>query len=144
MALDDQPIYSARHHWILFAVPVGLAVLYAVLAIASWHPLGPASLFFFAGVPLLLALAVAIRYRTAALHLTSQRVLFLSGWPGGTVHAIPLSKVESISVRRSVIGRLLGYGTVTVTGSGGSVLQLHFARDPVTFEREGSRVIASS
>jgi uncharacterized membrane protein YdbT with pleckstrin-like domain len=43
------------------------------------------------------------------------------------------SKVESVDVDQSILGRIFGYGTVLVRGTGGSLEPLASISDPLTF-----------
>jgi len=46
-----------------------------------------------------------------------------------------LDKVDSIEVEQSILGRILGYGTVEVRGSGVTMTPLRMIEDPITFRR---------
>jgi uncharacterized membrane protein YdbT with pleckstrin-like domain len=43
------------------------------------------------------------------------------------------SKVESVDVDQSLLGRILGFGTITVRGTGGSLEPIRMISDPLTF-----------
>src|SRR4029077_10055333 len=43
------------------------------------------------------------------------------------------SKVETVGVDQSILGRILGYGTVMVRGTGGSFEPIRFIGDPLSF-----------
>ena len=47
-----------------------------------------------------------------------------------------LSKVEEIGVDQGVIGRVLGYGTVVIVGTGGSKEGFMLIADPLGFRRQ--------
>jgi len=40
---------------------------------------------------------------------------------------------ETVGVNQSILGRILGYGTVIVRGTGGSFEPVSFIGDPLTF-----------
>ena len=48
---------------------------------------------------------------------------------------IPLNKIESIDIRRSLLGSLLQYGTLVITGTGGSRQLVNFLDKPLTCRR---------
>ena len=48
---------------------------------------------------------------------------------------ILLQKIETIGVDQSIPGRLLGYGTLTVTGTGGAREPFRTVADPLGFRR---------
>jgi uncharacterized membrane protein YdbT with pleckstrin-like domain len=43
------------------------------------------------------------------------------------------SKVETVGVDQSILGRILGYGTVSVRGTGGSFEPIPYIGEPLTF-----------
>jgi hypothetical protein len=51
-----------------------------------------------------------------------------------------ISKVESVDVNQSILGRILGYGTIIVRGTGGSLEPMRRIADPLSFR---SRITAS-
>jgi hypothetical protein len=54
--------------------------------------------------------------------VTSQRLLIIRGTIVRTVTAIPLRDVESLEFRRTIPGRLLGYGSLAARSGGGQRL----------------------
>ncbi len=44
-----------------------------------------------------------------------------------------ISKIESVAVNQPMVGRLFGYGTVVLRGTGGSSEPFHDIKDPVEF-----------
>jgi uncharacterized membrane protein YdbT with pleckstrin-like domain len=53
-----------------------------------------------------------------------------------------LSKVESVIVDQSIFGRLLGYGTVIVIGSGGTREPFPHITNPLIFRRRFQEAIS--
>jgi uncharacterized membrane protein YdbT with pleckstrin-like domain len=47
-----------------------------------------------------------------------------------------LNKIESVNVDQSIMGRLLGYGTVTIIGTGGSRETFEQIADPIQFRKK--------
>lgn len=89
----------------------------------SLWPLWPWIVFGVLGIPAfgigLILLAIAyVRYRSTELAITTLRVIAKFGFISRHTVEINLNKVESIEVEQSVIGRMLGYGTIFVSGTG--------------------------
>ena len=42
-------------------------------------------------------------------------------------------KIESVNLKQSVLGRILGYGDVVITGTGGDVLVFRMVQRPIEF-----------
>ena len=47
-----------------------------------------------------------------------------------------LQKVEGIGVDQGIAGRVLGYGTITVSGTGGTKESFPLISDPLEFRRQ--------
>ena len=58
------------------------------------------------------------RWRVACYVLTDQRLLFVDGIVYTRVRGLPLRRVLDASYRRSIAGRLFGYGTIALTIEG--------------------------
>lgn len=48
---------------------------------------------------------------------------------------IPLSKIETIDIRQSIIGSILRYGSLVITGTGGTRHVMNFLDKPLTCRR---------
>jgi hypothetical protein len=77
----------------------------------------------------------AIYYFNSDFVLTDRRVLSKFGLLSRTTSEQRLSKVESIHVHQSIVGRILGYGRLTVTGTGSSTTQFSPMADPLACKR---------
>jgi uncharacterized membrane protein YdbT with pleckstrin-like domain len=132
--------YQTRHHWIVLLGPVLVSLLLGVLGLGllgesisskAAHSRGSAGTGIGAGgmaiVALILLLAAAgtlafgIAKRNATeMAVTNKRVLIKTGLASRKTLDLMLSRVESIGVEETVAGRMLGYGTVIVRGTGGT------------------------
>lgn len=141
----EQIVYRARLHWTIFATPIIVVLLGAALAIVLgiyqpeyWY-LGAA----LAGIGLLLAIGPAIRYTSSEFAVTNKRVLSKVGFIERESDETLLSKVEAIAVDQGIIGRLLGFGTVTITGTGGTEEAFSRISEPLELRRQiQSQVVA--
>lgn len=69
--------------------------------------------------------------------ITNRRVIQVSGTINKRVSDSALEKVNDVELRQSIIGRLLGYGTVSIiTGSDIGVNRFRRISSPVRFKRE--------
>jgi len=71
-----------------------------------------------AGIALLSLLPPFLRWRTAEFAVTDRRLLARVGLRSLQTLELPLPSVEAISVSATMLGRLLGYGTLLVSGGG--------------------------
>lgn len=138
-------MYRARLHWTIFTraimvlfLGVGLGILLQVLEHDYWYA-GAA----LAGVGLLLAIGPFIRYASSDFAVTDMRVVAKLGFVERESLETLLSKIEAIGVDQGVVGRLLGYGTVTITGTGGTEESFARISEPLEFRRQiQSQIVA--
>jgi uncharacterized membrane protein YdbT with pleckstrin-like domain len=147
--------YQTRHHWIVLLGPALLSLLLGVSglgllgeSIASMagksHASGStgtnAGGLGIIGLILLVAAAGTLAYGIAKrnateMAVTNKRVLIKTGLASRRTLDIMLSRVESIGVEETVIGRLLSYGTVVVRGTGGTPEAFVMVDHPQEFRR---------
>lgn len=129
----EQAIYRGRLHSIIFLPPIALAVLGAVLAwyLASWYV---------AAVALILVILIAfprfVRFASSEFAVTNKRVIVKTGLVYRQTLELVLAKLETIRVEQTVPGRLLNYGTIIVTGTGGTKEPFKDIANPLEFRRQ--------
>jgi uncharacterized membrane protein YdbT with pleckstrin-like domain len=124
----EEVIYKAKLHWAMFLSPIWPLIL-AVLAL--WYGfyinsdqdmkivfVGVAGLFFLSAI--MNGLRALISFLTTEFALTNKRVIAKTGLVRRRSVELLLSKIESIGVNESILGRMLDFGTITVTGTGGT------------------------
>ena len=67
------------------------------------------------------------------LAVTDRRVIYKSGLLARHTLEMNRSKVESVDVDQSILGRIFGFGTIIVRGTGGSLEPIRMISDPLTF-----------
>jgi len=126
---DEKIIIKAKVHWIIFIFPTLLLVFGLLLALITRvsSPTGNdtllTSLVCIWSWPIigLFTLIVAILvYLTTEFALTNRRIIAKTGILNQRSLEIVTNKIESISVNRSIVGRILNYGNIIVVGSGGT------------------------
>lgn len=143
-------VLKVHRHWALLvrwlAFPVVLAVLVAAadLAAASLLPADLRLLVLLATLAGLglWAIAAWLRWASVSLTLTDQRVILEAGVLGRSSKVIALDRIQDVSTRQSLWGRLVGYGTIEIdsSGPGGAQVFSHLP-DP---ERVRDRVFAQA
>jgi uncharacterized membrane protein YdbT with pleckstrin-like domain len=138
-------VYRARLHWSIFLASLAviglgivLAIVLGVYAPEYWY-LGAA----LAGVGLLIAIGPAIRYASSEFAVTDKRVVAKLGFIERESLETLLSKIEAIGVDQGVLGRMLDFGTITITGTGGTEESFPRIAEPLEFRRQiQSQVVA--
>lgn len=134
----EQVVYETGLHWLIYGRAILAVLAAAALAAGSLYAppdAAPALRILAALVALLgllLSLAAAVRRAGTQLAVTDQRVLFKRGILARHTIEMNRSKVESVDVDQSLSGRLFGYGTVTLRGTGGSLEPMAMIGDPLT------------
>lgn len=132
----EQIRYRGHLHRIIFVPAAAFAVL-AVLALVIAMQSGDWPLFYGLAVPAAVAYVWAqILYSTSEFAITNKRVVIKVGWLRRRTVETMLSKVEGINVDQSVMGRLLGYGSIVITGTGGTAEPFRNIGNPFEFRRQ--------
>jgi len=133
-------VHTTSLHWLVYLRAIVVLILAAIALVASWNfadPILVAALQIISGLFVLLATVSALsalaRRATTELAVTDRRVIYKTGIFQRHSMEMNRSKVETVGVNQSILGRMLGYGTVTVRGTGGSFEPIPFIGDPLTF-----------
>lgn len=95
-------------------------------------------IFFWAPVALLGILIWVWAYfnlNANELVVTNKQVIGKIGIISREIINLPLLRIESIDVDQTIMGRIFGYGTVTVSGSGGHMVSIPYIDNPLGFRR---------
>lgn len=134
MARGEEVVYRAHLHRIIYFWPVVLTLL--SLALVLFLP-GEIVLVSFVG--LALALIAWIRSFIIAnsmeFVITNRRITTRIGILNKNSQETLLEKVETVGVHQDLLGRILGYGTVTVVGTGGSHDEFTQISEPMKLRR---------
>lgn len=83
------------------------------------------------GITLIFAIMEWLRLRTLEQAVTNKRVIKKTGIISRKTEEMKIHSIETVEILQSVLGRLLGYGTVKVTGRGISDLVFKNIDDPM-------------
>ena len=119
--------YIGQLHWILHrdeiilgALTILTAVVYFFRAERTTHDV----LFIIMVILLLATIASFIRSWitriTTEIVVTDKRIIHKTGLISRRTQEINVTKVETVDVHQSFLGRILDYGIVTIIGTGGS------------------------
>jgi len=143
-------IYQTRLHWIvmlshlivgsvLLDLPGAALLIYALshseIGGGTLHAMeAGAFLLLFSGIAVILA--GMLRRNTTEMAVTNRRVIIKTGLASRKTIEMLLNKVESIEISESTIGRLLGYGTVMMIGTGGTSEPFQKVAHPLEFRSQ--------
>ena len=126
--------YKADIHWYIFAYPVILLLLSAFFSSAQ------TGLFYYVSILLLLSglfqLIKRILLKMGAEYVvTNKKVILKSGILNRDALELVLNKCEVIRINQSLMGRMLGFGSIVVT-TGGVTNKFDFITNPIKFRNE--------
>src|ERR1043165_7458773 len=93
---------------------------------------------------ILLGIQALIIILTTEFGVTNRRVIAKTGFIRRHTLEMLLSKIESIAVRQNILGRLLDFGTVTVTGTGGTKESFRAIVEPIAVRKKINQIIEGS
>jgi len=128
---DEQIVYKATLHWTIFW-HCWVIILIGIVSLIFQPIVGGLIIF----VGLLVGLRKFIEYKTSEFAVTTKRVIIKVGVFRRRTLELLLRQVEAISVEQTVLGRMLGYGSVTLTGTGGVREVFHNISSPLEFRRQ--------
>jgi uncharacterized membrane protein YdbT with pleckstrin-like domain len=77
-----------------------------------------------------------IRQVTSEFVITNRRIIIKTGFISRKTLEMNLTKIESVNVDQGILGRILGYGTITIIGTGGTRESFHDISRPLLFRRK--------
>jgi hypothetical protein len=128
--------FTTKLHWKLFIVPVLIVciVLLPLAYLALRSDSKPLVLLPLMLVVIALFPAYLQRF-SSEFAVTNKRVIMKVGVLTTRSYELLLSKVEGIAVNQPLLGKLLGYGSIVVTGSGGTQEPFANIQGPLEFRR---------
>jgi len=134
-------VYDTKLHWVIYIRAILLFVVCAILVAAAVSTSDNQNLSLaleiaaaiFALLALSAALRAFVRRATTELAVTDHRVIYKTGLLARHTIEMNRDKVESVDVDQTLLGRIFGYGTIIVRGTGGSLEPIRTIGDPLTF-----------
>ena len=107
-------VYETTYHWITYL---------------SW-----ASLFT-------LGLHPYIQSKTDEFVITSKRVIIKKGLLVFYTFEMNLNRIETVHIKQGLIGRMLGYGSITIIGTGGTSERFTEIKNPIQFRQNFMQIL---
>ncbi|MEI6647846.1 MAG: PH domain-containing protein [bacterium] len=109
LSKDEQLVYEAKLHWIIFVSLKAILTLF---------------------------IAPLIAQATSEFAITNKRIIIKVGLISRRTLEMNLSKIESVNVNQGILGRILGFGTIVVIGTGGTKEPFAQISDPMAFRKK--------
>lgn len=157
LAPGETVVYQTRLHWVVMLRHILLGALLlagsgALLSHLLNHPrLGDTSEHLTeGGAAALLACGIVafvagmVRRNATEMAVTSRRVIVKQGLVSRKTIEMLLTKIETIEVSEPMVGRMLGYGSITMIGTGGTSEPFHKISHPLQFRSEVQQQLEKS
>lgn len=136
---EEEVVYVAKVHWFIY----GTAIFLGGCATAAFvflpnYPVVGATLGFLSFCS---AARAFIYTSTTEFGITSQRIIVKTGWVSRQTVEQQLQRIESVNFTQTVWGRVFGYGTVLLHGTGSGVTPISGIDDPLNFHKHALMAI---
>lgn len=134
--------HQAYLHWLIFFRAIGFLILALACLFGEliYHPAEPivatailVVACFFVLIAAEAALRAWLRRVTTEFAITDRRVIYKTGLFSRHTLEMNRSKVESVDVDQPLLGRIFGYGTIILRGTGSTFQPIYHIADPLTF-----------
>ncbi|MPZ91887.1 MAG: PH domain-containing protein [Actinobacteria bacterium] len=151
LAPGEEVVRTTRRHLSILARPaLGTLVLIGILGVIGWFT-GPRSTTdvvdqvcgALAGLLLLRFVLKVRRWSNERILVTDRRIATVGGFMARRVSSWPYIRIHDLGLRRSITGRLLGYGTIVIEATipGSAPVVLERIPDPNGFYRDMMEVL---
>ena len=130
--------FRTNVHWLVYLPAMMMFVL--GIAFALWYTAAPSqhlTLLILSGlsaVPgVLLFIAAWLKRFGTEIAVTDRRVIYKTGLVQRDTTEINMAKIESVDVSQSILGRVFGFGTLTIRGTGETIEALRNIASPLQF-----------
>lgn len=137
----ESVIYRTKLHWVVFMWPVIWLVI-AIVMFGNSNDAAPSGALALL-VSIVTGIVSLINYKTSEFGLTNKRTLVKVGFIRRNSVEVLLTKVEGIQVKQGILGRILGFGSIIISGTGGAKDPFHKISSPLEFRKKVQEQISS-
>lgn len=105
---NESVVFETRLHWVIFFTLRSIFTL----TLAAW-----------------------LEMWLSEFVITDRRIIIKTGFIARNTFEMNLTKIESVNVDQSVMGRIFNYGSMTIIGSGGTSETFHNISRPLAFRK---------
>jgi uncharacterized membrane protein YdbT with pleckstrin-like domain len=131
--------YQGSTHWMLYFPAILLAAAGLISLISTWGAPQPYGMLV-AIACLTIAFVLAVRAWwnrwTTEIAVTDRRVIYVRGFFQRKSVEVHMNQIESVDVDQTLLGRLFGYGDVTIHGTGNTYDPLCAVDRPIALRNE--------
>jgi uncharacterized membrane protein YdbT with pleckstrin-like domain len=105
---DESVAFETKYHWIIFFTLKSLFTL---------------------------TISPMIQRALSEFVITNRRIIIKMGFIARSTFEMNLSKIETVNVDQTVMGRIMNYGSITIIGTGGTKEIFHNISKPLEFRK---------
>lgn len=138
LSFDEDVVFFMRQHAVVWMRSMlwGFLALVPLTAMMIYNLQSKEIFFMMFILFLFVSLYKYLEVALIEMALTNKRIIRKQGVVWVRSEELLLSKVESIEIDQSIMGRILGYGTISFCGTGSSRVNLTMVANPLYVKRE--------
>jgi uncharacterized membrane protein YdbT with pleckstrin-like domain len=126
----ESVIYETRLHWAMFIGPAIIGVFLLFFSFAS-----PGLLLVLILYVLVVGGLLYMKRNSSEFGITNKRIIMKTGVIRRRSLEILLQKIEGVTVNQDIGGRMFGYGTIVISGTGGTKEPFPQIENPFEFRK---------
>lgn len=145
---DENLIFETKYHWsillggvVFFALGLVILIVSLVLDLAEFRTsfvFGSLAIMAVGGLKIVFDFLVR---KTSEFAITSRRMIMKTGIVSTKSLELLHRKIETIGIDQGLIGKIFGFGSVTLTGTGGKSHSFRFIELPFEFRTHAQEEI---
>lgn len=139
---DGEMILSSRKFsFEVVAINVVIMVVYLLAVLISSNFILKSVWQTFLFVQFVTVVVLMIKRYSDENVITNQRIIIKRGFLSRSVQEVMLGKAESITLYQSLLGRIMGYGSVSASGTGLTLVRFGLVDEPQEFRADLVRTL---
>lgn len=134
----EKVVYRGRLHWVIFS-QTAIALIVGLIALIFLPPIIGLVLI---AVGVAVGISAMVTWYCSEFIVTNKRITMRTGFIHSHSVEILLAKVEALTVDQDLLGRVLDYGTICITGTGGTQEKFDTIAAPFEFRKMTQEQIA--
>jgi uncharacterized membrane protein YdbT with pleckstrin-like domain len=130
----EKILHRSKLHWIIFLWSIVWFVIAMLLPFLINDSAALGAILVV--VAIIMGVSSFINYKTSEFGITNKRVIVKVGFIRRHSLEVLLNKIEGIQVDQGILGRMLGFGSITVSGTGGTKDPFHKIEAPLEFRKK--------
>ena len=115
---NEKIVYIVKFHWVYTLSAILYLLFFGIFIIGI--------IIFF---------SMLINKWTTERVLTDSRYIQKIGWIARNTEEISINKIEEVVLSQTILGRILGYGSISISGTGSGKISLTSIDNPLDFQK---------